>query len=651
MSYGKPGSFLFRAHGERGGLYTPFRLSALFDLVQAADLACGQGKFAEAIERAAGALEIDPSNEQAQLILADAYSRTGEPLKAAEVIGKVLSQGSTRHDLVQTQARLLRMAGRPQDALPLAARFASLQPKNDDAHAFLGVLRLELGMAREAAASFREAGALKPDHAPHQFNLATALLRIGQDAEALEVLNRLTTESPGFLPAHITLGDQLLKRGLHQGALAAAQNALVADPNSAQAHIVAAKSLNGGATSLTGASSEEEAEWHLRQAIALGDKSAATHVLLAFTLQQFGRFEESAEEFEHALRLNPRNGPAYYGLATCRRHSTDDHVTTDRLKRALEMTDLSPLDRSYIHYALGKVLEDRKDFEQALNHFDRANELMFEMRAAQRPFRAKEFEEWTSRLIETFDEAYFERKLKFGCPSELPMFVVGMMRSGTTLTEQILSSHPQIAGAGELPFWPERADSLKPEQAQELDRRACLQISEDCLRLLALVEPTALRVTDKLPRNTMSLGLIHAVFPNARIVACRRHPVDTSISIYTTPYGESPAFAHSRRNIVTAFQQHVRLMDHWRKVIPPDRLLEIDYEELIADRATIIRRMIAFTGLAWDDVCLRHEENKRSVRTPSRWQVRQPLYSRSIARWKNYEPWLGEFRDLFELAE
>ena len=214
----------------------------------------------------------------------------------------------------------------------------------------------------------------------------------------------------------------------------------------------------------------------------------------------------------------------------------------------------------------------------------------------------------------------------------MPVFIVGLPRSGTTLAEQILSSHPAVAAGGELQFWRVRALELRRFMSGAPDPAALSQAADDYFALLRGVGPSAKRVTDKAPLNYEELGLIRLALPGARIVHCRRNPVDTALSIYFTEFAD----------IVFMYRQYERLMAHWRRILPPDKFLELDYER---------RRLVAFSGLEWEDACLEHERNARIVRTASVWQARQPIYTTSVGRWRRYEPWLGELRELLPKAE
>lgn len=197
-------------------------------------------------------------------------------------------------------------------------------------------------------------------------------------------------------------------------------------------------------------------------------------------------------------------------------------------------------------------------------------------------------------------------------------------------------------------YWldPPRTDLIRPLLAGRLFPAELRAAAIEYLELLEQSNPGSPRVTDKMPLNFTSLGLVHLLFPNARIIHSRRNPIDTCLSVYMTPFEGGSEFFYDRQSIVDAYREYQRMMAHWRKTLPQDRFLEIDYEELVRDKEAVTRTMVSFCGLEWDDVCMRHQENTRSVRTPSWWQVRQPVYSTSIDRWRVYEPWLREFEAL-----
>jgi Sulfotransferase family len=278
--------------------------------------------------------------------------------------------------------------------------------------------------------------------------------------------------------------------------------------------------------------------------------------------------------------------------------------------------------------------------------FDQANRAAFELCLGGRTFNRSRYSRILDSTISTFNPQFFRSNTGVGSSSRRPIFIVGMMRSGTTLLEQILSSHSEVAGGGELAFWLDHGAKAFDVDRRVVDLKRVHGAREEYLRVLGAIDVDCACVTDKMPQNYQVLGLIHLAFPKAPIVHIRRHPVDTCISIYTTPYQRSPDFAHCRDSIVFAYREYLRLMEHWRKVLLAHQFLEIDYEDLTSDPEGVTRRVLAFCGLTWEQACSAPEKNPRVVTTPSLCAVRQPINRSAVERWRVYEPWLGEFASL-----
>ncbi len=255
------------------------------------------------------------------------------------------------------------------------------------------------------------------------------------------------------------------------------------------------------------------------------------------------------------------------------------------------------------------------------------------------------------RTIELFPAGAFDANGLSGIDDERPVLILGMPRSGTTLIEQILSSHPRVAAGGELGFWGEHGAPLLAHDTGAITPDRLRELAGQYRTLLRGISADALRVTDKNPFNFLYIGLLRMAFPGAFVVHCRRHPVDNCLSIYATNFfAHDIAFMGNREDLVFYYRGYARLMQHWREALPPERFLEVDYEAMVSDREAETRRLVAFCGLEWDEACLRPERNPRNITTASRWQVRQPVYRSSLERWRNYQPWLGPFAELLPPA-
>lgn len=390
-----------------------------------------------------------------------------------------------------------------------------------------------------------------------------------------------------------------------------------------------------------------EAESALRVTLALDEGFVDAHSLLGALLQQFGRLEEADRHLLRAIELAPRLGPPYFDYVQARKISEADRDMVDRMESVVVDRATPPRDRARIHYALGKALTDLGRYEEAMRNYDRANRLCLEaMEASGRKFSKLKGEDEFRRSAAM---SSLWPKAKQGSMSEAPTLIVGMMRSGTTLVEQILSCHSQVGAAGEQPFWLDHSGVFHAEGRLPSSDEA-KKLASEYLGLLGRFGRDALRITDKMPHNFQILGTFHAVFPKGRIVHCRRRLIDSCLSIYTTPFRSSPMFGHSQRNIVLFAREYEALMEHWRTVLPPDVFYEVRYEELVENPEREIRKLVEFLGLEWEDACLDPASNSRTVTTPSLWQARQPIYRTSVDRWRRFEPWLGELKELAEAS-
>jgi tetratricopeptide (TPR) repeat protein len=360
--------------------------------------------------------------------------------------------------------------------------------------------------------------------------------------------------------------------------------------------------------------------------------------MLAMVFANGGRFEEARECYQRAIDAAPQLAGSYYDLARCRRITPDDEALLSRMRSALVAPGLTADARLKVHLALGKALDDLGDPAAAMQHFDDADAL----RSNLVRFDAAAFEARVERLIDHFTPDVIASASDSGSGDATAVLIMGLPRSGTTLVEQILSSHPQAHGGGELPFWTVRG--ARWEEAKLNGAEPALDfvtLGAEYVSLLHALGRPALRVTDKMPLNILWAGLIHLALPRATLVHCRRAYIDIAMSIHRTYFNPYVSFPTGGRELVAAIRAVERLTARWREVLPADRFIEVDYEQLARDPEPAIRRLIAACGLPWDEACLRPEHNPRVIKTPSKWQARQPIHRGAIESWRRYEPWLG----------
>jgi Tfp pilus assembly protein PilF len=552
---------------------------------------------------------------------------------------------------------------------PVAGAGASLPPAQAAERQFqIGVKWLKSGQMGAAVEALLDAIRLDETHGEAFHALGSALLQTGRVAQATALLYQAAALRPDSAPIHRDLGAAYDRQDLHEQAIAAYRRAAELAPTLADVQLrlgqlyaqycrmEEASDCLDRAADLKPKSAEAclyrsdahmlrrdipAAEHWARKAIAMAPASSAAQAGLAGLLYNQGRFDEAATWYEAALRLDPQSAMTWHGLVQCRKYSEADSASLDRMRAVLRRGDLASEARMAIHFALGKIYDDLGDTAQAMAQFDLAAKL----RAIGPPFDRAGLAALVDRNIQHFTPDFFARDAVPATSDQTPLFIVGMYRSGTTLVEQIVSSHPDIAAGGELTIWAPM--DLEPDPARgDFDPDRAPAAIAKYLSVLRAIGPSAARVTDKLPTNLFRLGAIQALLPQARIIHCQRDPIDTCLSIYSTLFATRLAFAARKADLVFYTQQYRRMMDHWRTVLPASNFLEIEYEKLITDREAETRRLIAFTGLDWDERCLRPEQNTRSIGTASAWQARQPVYATSLQRWRRYEPWLGELRQL-----
>ena len=523
---------------------------------------------------------------------------------------------------------------------------------------------LQSGRAGDAVVPLREAARCMPGNAGIWHDLGLACLESGQIAEAITALRSSLSIDPRFQDSYLRLGIALESSGALEAALAAYAQAAelqpLAEANYRAAHVLeslghlpraiemfrrAAANATGTtlgriamARALLAQNRDEEAEKLLRKVLSSERNNAVALDLLANTLADAGRFSDARRYFIRAIEASPNFAGSYYDIARCGRMGPEDAELIARMRAALQSQRLDPAQQVRVHLALGKAADDLGQYEEAMREFDAAEAV----RNTIVRFDLAKFEERVDRLIAQFTPERLANAAVTGRDEARPIFIFGMPRSGTTLVEQILSAHPDVRAGGELSFWIERGADWERVESSEGRARQLSSSAADYLQLLQGLQSGGTRVTDKNPLNFQWAGLLHLALPRATLVHCRRHPLDTALSIHQTHFNPRMTFPTGGEVLVGYIRAYQRLCAHWRAVLPPERFIEIDYEDLVAEPEKVIRRLVAATGLEWNPACLHPEHNARTVKTASKWQARQPIYRHAHGRWRAYEPWLGK---------
>jgi tetratricopeptide (TPR) repeat protein len=603
------------------------------------------GRLAEAEAIYRSVLRDEPRQPHALHLLGVIAHQAGRHGEARDLITQALAAGGP-HPVFHSNLSAIYLALRRFDeAAAQAGAAVRLNPALADAHNNLGVALRELGRLAEAEAALRAALSRNPGHADARSNLGATLHRQERLPEALAVLREAVRLAPRHAQSRNDLGGVLLARGEAEEAAGHLREALRLDPALSDAH-------NNLGVALRDLGRIDEALDHFREVLRLRPDSPAAHNNIGFTLEAQGHPREALTEFQEALRLEPNDSMALLALSAL---SLADHYDFSedelgRLEALAARPDLPDDERARVHFALARARDRAGEYSEAFAHYRRGNELRRHLAAlAGFTYDPAAHHRLVDQLSAFFTPGWFQHARPFGSDSELPVFVVGMMRSGTTLAEQILASHPRVFGAGELSEIGRLVGALPgllpggrayPECLAALDAPTAHGLGERLLRRLRDIGGAAVRVIDKQPFNFQHLGLIATLFPRARVIHCRRDPIDTCLSCFVQFFGKPHPFALDLAHLGHYYREYERLMDHWRRVLPLP-LFELHYEELTADQEAVSRRLVEFCGLDWDERCLRFHETQRPVRTASTLQVRRPMYRSSVGRWKRYEAHLG----------
>jgi tetratricopeptide (TPR) repeat protein len=668
-----------------------------------------RGQFARAVALIRRAVALAPNAGAYYSNLAESCRMAGDAAAAVAAARRAIELVPQNADGHNHLGLALQGQGQFAEAAAAFRRAIGLRPDFALAHNNLGSALRELGQNDEALAEFREAVRLAPNLPPALSNLGQSLLEKGERDEAEKHCREAVRLAPAFPEGLSNLGNVLRAQDNLKDAKECYELALKMRPNVAMIHGNLGQALQQEgnladaikcyeraaaldptsprfesylASALVEKEDYDAAIDHYRKALALKPDFPEALNGLGSVLHERGDFRAAVASFEEALRQKPdfadaysnmagayaelgdleksnfyyrealRCDPDYTGaLGVLATHLRDKLPGEDveKMKEFLAREHLSEWRRATLHHGLAHVYDAAKQYGLAADHAARGNAYRKEVWARQgKAYNREEHAGFVSFLFKQFQPPFFERVKGWGLDTEVPVFVVGMPRSGTTLLEQILGSHPQVHGAGELPVAKEVFDQVpkwlgvKAAPAvcvPQLTREVVQQAGKEHLTRLRALHPTAARVVDKMPDNYMWLGFLAAIFPRAKFIYSKRDLHDVAVSCWVTNFKQI-RWACDMEDIASRIKNHLRIMDHWRAVLPVP-VLEVEYEQTVEDLEGVARKMIDFCGLEWNPACLAFHESKRTVRTASLSQVRQPVYKKSVRRWKNYEEPLG----------
>lgn len=563
------------------------------------------GRLADAEAAYRRILESEPSNAEANFLLGTLAYQVDEYQQAEQLLQNAIRGNPRRSDYYNNLGLVLRARGEPERAVRAFEEAARLAPDSPAVLNNLGMVESELGHLDRAERLIRQALDRQPDYIDAWNNLGGVLLDKGKAAEAIRCYREVVRLAPEHPLAHLNLGIASQANGEPDAAFDAYGRAASLAPDAVEPH------LNTG-----------------------------------ILFKELGRFDEAIKAFGRVLERQPDNVEALYSLSDCRKAGAVDQ-NVERMKRLFDDGAVQLPQKILLGFGLGKIFDDLKDYDTAFGYYDAANRLKrqtldYEVEADVRAF---------DKIIETFDAEFFRKRVDYGIEDRTPIFVLGMPRSGTSLTEQILSSHPDVYGAGELLSLPRvcfsgdrLVDIRFVDNACALTAAESRAMAENYVDELKALRTGEAFVTDKLPENFIYIGMIKLLLPNARIIHCQRDGMDTCLSNFKNNFDVAAYYAYDLTELGTYYRAYERLMAHWNTVLP-GFVFNLQYEDLVAEPETNIREMLDYCGLEFDEKCLNFHENKRTVKTASEFQVRQPMYATSVQSWSGYNRHLGPLRE------
>ena len=588
----------------RGAEAEPLLRRALVDLPQYAK---GHEELGRAllqlsrVDEAVGllrqAVELDPNLQSAQLALVHALTEAGRSDEAEAAMQAFLRADPARELLAKA-------AGCHRD-----------------------------GQLEEAEGFYRQILARDPKHVEALRLLALIAMQSEHYGQAEQLLKRAVEVAPDFLAGWIDLSRAQLERLDLAAASASIGRAALLNPRSVsvQVHVANLEARSGR---------HEQAVETYRRAAELNPQSIAAQLGLGNTLKTIGRQAEAIEAYRRATRLRPEASEAWWSLSNLKTFRFEDAEIAE-LERQCARSALGDETRVQFSFALAKALEDRGEHARAFERYAEGNRT----RRALEHYDPVRTEVINDRIRSVFDGEFLARHAGAGDPDPAPIFVVGLPRSGSTLIEQILSSHSMVDATHELPEVGRLIHKIGrdrqqrdayPEAVREFDDEAWAALGRAYIQDTRVYRRMAPRFIDKNPNNFPSVGLLALALPNARVINARRHPLDTCLSCYTQLFARGQPFTYDLTELGEYYLEYEKMMAHWRAVLP-GRVLDVQYEDMVADHAGQTRRLLEYCGLPWEDSCLRYWETERAIRTASSEQVRLPIYESSVSRWRHYE--------------
>ena len=600
-----------------------------------------QNRLPEAQEQITFALQLRPDQAELQEDLGTVLMLQRQPEAAAKALRKAVQLDPTRAEAHKKLGRVLVALGDGQAADQEFEEFFDRDPESGAVAA--GAEHLRAGRTEEGIKALTQALRDAPRNVDAMMFLAMAYRKKEtrlDDAEAL--LRRATQVAPDHVPAWLNLGGILSEQNKREDALEAYRQATKLEPGHAGAWALLASCY--AFLNLT-----EQASQAFEKSLQLKADHPNTQMGYGHVLKTLGDQKAALKAYREAIRLRPKFGEVYWSMANLKIFRFED-AEVDAMLEQLEKGQLSDSEEVHFRFALGKAYEDRKDYAQAWHFYDTGNQKHRETVY----FDPNENEARQAAIREFFSAEFFAEHSDVGFDADDLILIVGLPRTGSTLVEQILASHSQVEGTAELPTLGRLSNSIGryrtdgigfPRAAGDLRKRDWRQIGRQYMELTrAFRETDRPYFTDKLPNNFALVGFLHTILPKAKIINTLRHPLDTLLGNYKQLYGQGQNFTYDTFDLAEYYRQYMTTMNHWHAVLP-GKVLDVRYEDTVLDTEQQVRRILAHCNLPFEEACLRPWETDRAVRTASSEQVRQPIYTGALGKWRRYEPQLEFWKD------
>ena len=635
------------------------------------------GDLDEAELQCRGAIPRFDRDPNLLCLLGEILIRQRKPQEARTWFGKTLKMLPDFPRALEGTGLALLAERNPADALAFLQKAASLVPQRAKTQLALARAFSQTGHGAEAEQAIERAFRLDPSRAalaeatdahaagdldkaeklirqvlseqPRSVSAMRLLAQVAMDASrpraAIELLQRTVKLAPGFVLAWNDLANAWMKEERFDLALETVAHAIELDPEMPHSHMIRGNIL-------AKAQRHEEAIEAYRAALENSPRHMGALSGLGHVLKTIGRTDESIEAYRSCIQAHPAFGEAYWSMANLKTFEFNPEEVEVMLKMVQDDARVADEPRVNFRYSLGKHFENEGDYATAFGHYRAGADL----RRTHEMYDPVQTQVIHDRIIQTFSRAFLEEREGWGDPRPDPILIVGLPRSGSTLIEQILASHSQVEGTAELPDLSRairdinrsREDRAEyPEAVADLPREAILELGERYLQRTRRYRTNTPFFIDKMPNNFAAIGLLHLILPNAKVINARRHPLDSCLGSYKQLFFKGQAFTYDLFELGQYYLQYQRIMDHWHEVLP-GKVLDVRYEDMVHDQEGQTRRLLEHCGLEWEDQCLRFYETERAINTASSEQVRQPIYTKALNFWRNYEAELAELITILE---